>query len=154
MTGSEDLAGRIAEAEGPTVGPDAPKPDDPPPSSPGAPPPQDLAEVEAFLTEGALWVIDTGFGARAKQAGPHWELTAPEKDTLTPPVSRLAAKWAPRVAAFMPGLLMRFKEEAALCMLLASMVYARAKVDAELAAERVAAQPKGATDGGEERAQG
>lgn len=162
MTGSEDLAARIGEVEGdigagrtpgqatateqPEAGPSG--------AAPSPPPLQDLAEVEAFLTEGALWVIETGFGARARQAGPHWNLTDPEKDKLTPPVSRLAAKWAPRVAAFIPGVLVRFKEEAALCMVLASMIYARAKVDQQLAAEAAAAQPKGAMDGGQEGTQG
>lgn len=158
MTSFDPLLDRIAAIEGP--GQDttqqgngaahASQGDD---AGPRVSPPEDLAEVEAFLTDCAMGLIEYGYESRAAMAGPHWLLTDPEAATIRRPLGKVAAKWAPRLMAFIPGAAVRFKEELALCMVLFVVTKSRVMIDRRLAAE-AAAQPGGSDGRDEDKGQG
>jgi len=119
------------------------------PSAAGAPPPEDLAEVEEFLTDALMGGIAWTYESRAAVAGPHWTLTEPETVVIRKPAARVVAKWAPKLMAFIPGFAMRFRDEVALCMVLFTVTRGRVLIDRQLAAEaEAAAAPKGGPDAG------
>lgn len=125
------------------------------PSAAGAPPPPaDLAEVEEFLTDALMGGIAWAYESRAAVAGPHWLLTEPETAAIRKPAARVVAKWAPRLASFVPGFAVRFKDEIVLVMVLFAVTKGRVMIDRRLAAEAAAAQPGGPDNGEGERTQG
>jgi hypothetical protein len=139
VTGSDPLFERIALIEGAPKTEDQAEPGAAGPSSAGAPPPEDLAEVEAFLTDALMAGIEWAYETRGAVAGPHWPLTPPETDTIRKPAARVVAKWAPKIIAFVPSIALRWKDEIALCMVLLTVTKGRIMVDRQLAAEAEAA---------------
>jgi len=117
------------------------------PSAAGAPPPEDLAEVEEFLTDALMGGIEWVYESRAAIAGPHWTLTEPETATIRKPAGRVVAKWAPKLVAFVPGFAIRFKDEVALCMVLIAITRGRVMIDRRLASVPAASPtPEGAVN--------
>jgi len=156
------LIERIARIEG---GPETPEgaadPDrNAPPgggaeSGAGAPPPEDLAEVEEFLVDALMGGIAWAYESRATVAGPHWILTEPETVTIRKPAARVVAKWAPTILAYVPSFALLWKDEIALCMVLLAVTKGRIMIDRQLAAEAAQTDTtKGAPHGEAERTEG
>jgi hypothetical protein len=117
------------------------------PSAAGAPPPEDLAEVEEFLTDALMGGIEWGYESRGAVAGPHWPLTPPETDTIRKPAARVVAKWAPKIIAFVPSFALLWKDEIVLCMVLLTVTKGRIVIDRQLAAEAAAQTKEDPTHG-------
>jgi len=125
------------------------------PSGAGAPPPEDLAEVEEFLVDALMGGIAWAYESRATVAGPHWILTEPETTTIRKPAARVVAKWAPKIMAFVPSFALLWKDEIALCMVLLTVTKGRIMIDRQLAADAAQTDTtKGAPHGEAERTEG
>jgi hypothetical protein len=127
---------------------------DPGPSAAGASPPEDLAEVEAFLLDGLMAGIEWVYESRGAVAGPHWPLTPPETDTIRKPAARVVAKWAPKILAYVPSFALLWKDEITLCMVLLTVTRGRVMVDRQLAAEAAKATEEKKRDADRKRTEG
>ena len=157
MTSGDPLIERIALIEGPPDTAQSSTGDGggAGPSAASAPPPEDLAEVEAFLTDALMAGIEWAYETRGAVAGPHWPLTPPETDTIRKPAARVVAKWAPKIIAFVPSFALIWKDEIALCMVLFTVTRGRVMIDRQLAAEAAKTDTaKGAPHGEAERTEG
>lgn len=97
--------------------------------STAADPSAETAELEEFLTAGLLRGIEWVYESRATVAGEHWKLDADDLAKIEPPAARVVAKWAPKIARFVPSIAWRCKEELALIVIVWRLTAVRVKID-------------------------
>jgi len=95
----------------------------------------ELEEVKALLLDGFMGVIGWIYEQRAKEAGPHWNLSIEEASAIERPAERVIEKWTPVIAAWVPGFALKIKEEVVLVMVIYHITRKRVKIDQALAEE-------------------
>jgi hypothetical protein len=85
----------------------------------------EAAELATIATE----ALAIPFALVAERRGEHWALSTKEKDQFSLAVSRVVVK-------YLPGLLLKYKEETALVLIAASIFIPRIREDKRRAAER------------------
>lgn len=146
-----DVEERIKNLDGPPGG--APPDPEAPPSNEGDPagdPAQDLPgfnpdleEVKRLLLDGFMAAIGWIYQQRAREAGPHWNLSIEEAAAIERPADRVIEKWTPTIASWVPGFALKLKEEIVLVMVLVYITRKRVKIDQAIAAEAMEAEISG-----------
>lgn len=107
---------------------------DPAQDLPGIDP--DLEEVKMLLLDGFMAAVGWIYQQRAREAGPHWNLSIEEAAAIERPADRVIEKWTPAIASWVPGFALRIKEEIVLVMVLIHITRKRVKIDQELVKEK------------------
>jgi len=94
------------------------------------------APIDTISPEMVGEILSFGFEYIADRRGEHWKLSIPEKDRLAILSSRVANKYLPEWIA-------RFGDEIALSTMLGLCIFARFRIDAEIAKAQV--KPNGDT---------
>jgi hypothetical protein len=103
----------------------------------------DLEEVKQLLLDGFMAAVGWIYQQRAREAGPHWNLSIEEAAAIERPADRVIEKWTPAIASWVPGFALKLKEEIVLVMVLVYITRKRVKIDQALAAEAMEAEASG-----------